>query len=179
MINPEKKLIRIAITGPESTGKSTLAETLARHYHTLFVPEYARDYLEGRAGDYTFDDILAIAKGQLKLEDTLSENAQGLIFCDTELLVTRIWSLHRFGKSHEWIDNQLEKKRYDYYLLCNVDLPWEFDPLREHPHLRDFFFNWYYNELTSLKLPFSVISGSSQERINNAVEVINHLIMQQ
>jgi NadR type nicotinamide-nucleotide adenylyltransferase len=123
MINNDKQLIRIAITGPESTGKSTLSEALARYYKTVFVSEYAREYIDQLDRDYSFDDILAIARGQLKREQELAAKGNKFIFCDTELIVTRIWSLHRYGKCHDWIDEQIAKRRYDLYLLCNVDLP--------------------------------------------------------
>jgi NadR type nicotinamide-nucleotide adenylyltransferase len=174
MRKSENKLKRIAITGPESTGKSTLAEALAMHYNSVFVPEFARDYIEKLERDYDFSDILVIAQGQLKQEQEFAGKASGFLFCDTELLVTRIWSWHRYGKTHEWIDNQINNKRYDLYLLCNIDLPWEYDPQREHPHLREYFFNWYHKELISLDVPFVIISGTAEERLFNAIKAINN-----
>ncbi len=165
-------LKRIAITGPESTGKSTLAESLAKHYHTLWVPEYARGYIDQMKREYNQEDILIIAQQQLLQEEAAAKQANDFLFLDTEFLVTKIWSEVKYKSCHPWIAKQYREHVYDLYLLCNVDLPWEEDPQREHPHLRQYLYDLYYNDLTSSKLPFSVVSGTGKERLKNAVNLI-------
>lgn len=165
-------LKRIAITGPESTGKSWLAEDLARRFGEVFVPEYARGYIGGLDRPYDQDDILAIARGQLKTESDLARRARRFLFCDTELIVTKIWSMHKYGSCHPYILENIAQQPYDLYLLCDVDLPWEPDAQREHPHLRQFFFDWYKRELEAYGFPFAVVSGQSRERMQNALEAL-------
>ena len=165
---------KIAITGPESTGKSNLAEQLAKHYETIFVPEFARTYIDGLPRPYNQDDILYIAEFQLIKENTALVDANRFLFCDTELIVTKIWSLHKYNNCHPWILEQINKNYFDLYLLCDIDLPWEFDIQREHPHLRTFFFEWYKKELEQYGFPYRVVSGTGDQRIQNAIDIINH-----
>jgi NadR type nicotinamide-nucleotide adenylyltransferase len=166
-------VIKIAITGPESTGKSTLCELLAKSYHTIYVPEYARDYIEKLNHPYSYEDLLEIAKVQIRLEGQLSSIANKLIFCDTDLTVIKIWSEHKFGKCHSWILDKLNEIRYDYYFLCNIDIPWEFDEQREHPHLRQYFFDLYRKEMDSRNLPYYIISGLENERLLTCKKIID------
>ncbi|MHC1708076.1 MAG: AAA family ATPase [Bacteroidales bacterium] len=163
---------RIAITGPESTGKSWLARELASHYHTVWVPEYARQYLEMYGPDYQLDDILQIAKGQLAAEKEITGSATSMLFCDTELIVIKIWIEHLYGKCPEWILEQIEHNTYDHYLLCNIDLPWQADPLREHPDLRKYFFDIFCKELTDRNLPYSIVQGFGTDRLLCAINTI-------
>lgn len=163
---------KIAITGPESTGKSWLAQKLAQHYQTAYVPEFARKYLDELGREYLQEDVLMIAQNQLEQEKQLLSKARNYLFCDTDVLVTRIWSLHRYGTCHPWIEQEFVNHRYDLYLLCDIDLPWEYDPQREHPHMRDFFFQWYKKELTNAYLPFSIISGTGIQRVESALLAI-------
>ena len=164
----------IAITGPESTGKSMLAEQLSAHYKTTWVPEYARKYLEEIGRPYEEDDILEIAKGQLAGEAEQLTKAAGYLFCDTEMLVTKIWSEVKYKRCHPWISEAFEQHCYDLYLLCDIDLPWQYDPLREHPDQRQFLFDLYHNELTSRKYPFRIVRGTGPARLQNAVEFIEN-----
>jgi NadR type nicotinamide-nucleotide adenylyltransferase len=166
-------LKRIAITGPESTGKSMLAGQLAAHYGTLWVPEYAREYLNGLNRPYEQDDLPKIARGQLDDEDRLARQAGTFLFCDTELLVIKIWSLYKYHRCDPWIVQQLATHPYDLYLLCDIDLPWAEDPLREHPTLRKYFFDWFYRELVQMKAPLRVVSGLGEERLRNAVSIVD------
>ncbi len=161
---------RIAITGPESTGKSWLAAGLAEEFSEPWVPEFARYYLEKLSRDYNFEDVLEIAKGQFSAEEAAATLAKEWLFCDTDFLVTRIWCLVRFGKSHEWIDQMANTHVYDHYLLCDTDLPWEADPLREHPKFRRELFQMYLAELELRKLPFTIVSGKGEQRQRRAVE---------
>jgi NadR type nicotinamide-nucleotide adenylyltransferase len=165
-------LLKIAITGPESTGKSMLAEQLAEHYHTVWVPEYAREFINNLDRPYTQEDILEIAKGQIRSETAICRKASGLLICDTELMVTKIWSEVKYGNCDPWILNKLERHKYDLYLLCDIDIPWAEDPQREHPHQRKYLFNLYKEELSCHCFPFFIISGFGTERLNNAIRVI-------
>ena len=172
----EKNIIRIAVTGPESTGKSVLAEKLAEHYNTVWVPEYAREYLNNIKRPYNQNDILKIAKGQVALGKKLQKKADKVIFSDTELIVTKIWSLVKYGICDKWITDNINKQNYDLYLLCDIDLPWEFDKLREHPEQRDFLMKMYLNEMNSRALPYVLISGLGEKRINNAISHIEKFL---
>ena len=163
---------RISITGPESTGKSWLAEKLATHFRTNWVPEVARGYLNKLGRPYQYEDIVLIAKEQLKAEDLLASTTTGLLFCDTDLLVTRVWSLYKYGKCDPWITEKCKEHRYGLYLLCNTDLPWKADPLREHPMVREELFRFYMESLGELEVNYSVISGSGPERLKNAISAV-------
>jgi NadR type nicotinamide-nucleotide adenylyltransferase len=170
----DSKIIRVAIVGPESTGKSTLAELLAKHYHTVFVPEYAREYLDEIKRPYTLEDIVVISKKQMQLEDELAHKANNILICDTNLLVTKIWAEHKYGKCPAWIEAQYKQRHYNLYLLCNTDIPWQPDPQREHPHLREELFAIYKTELGKQPAPYSIITGLGDARLKNAVEAIEH-----
>lgn len=163
-------LQRIAITGPESAGKSTLAAALAAHYGTVFVPEYARAYLEAHGPRYALADLEAIARGQLAAEDAAVPQATELLFCDTDLLVIKIWAEHAFGTCPAWVLAELARPRYALTLLLAPDLPWAPDPLREHPDpaQRWHFYNLYRAELVSRGWPFAEISGPPAQRLAQA-----------
>jgi len=167
----------ISITGPESTGKSTLAEALATHYGTCWVREYAREYLTGLGRPYEFEDIRLIAKEQYRREQQEKAKALNFLFCDTDFLVFKIWSEFKYGSADTWITSQVRDHRYDLYLLCDIDLPWVSDPLREHPHRRKELFDLYLSELTDLQATFEVISGTGQERIHKAISAIEKTFM--
>ena len=165
-------LYRIAITGPESTGKSWLAEKLASHYKTAWVPEYSREYLQNLGRPYDFEDIARIAKGQMRKEEQSASKATKFLFCDSDLLVTKVWSEFKFGKCDPWIVEQWLNHRYDLYLLCDIDLPWQEDPLREHPDKRKELFEIYHRQLSDMKVDFVIISGSGYKRQENAINAI-------
>ena len=164
-------MIRISITGPESTGKSWLAEQLAKHYQTVWVPEYARKYLEDIDRPYTYDDILVISKKQFAEENSAAKNRE-LLFCDTDFCVTSIWCHVKYGKCHNWITTKLEQNHYDLYLLCDIDLPWQYDPLREHPEMRTELFGMYRTLLEKHNFNYRVVSGFGEERLQNAISYI-------
>jgi NadR type nicotinamide-nucleotide adenylyltransferase len=165
-------LKRISITGPESTGKSWLAERLAKSFNTAWVPEYSREYLHKLGREYVFEDILEIAKGQLSKEKEMEKKASGLLFCDTDLLVARIWSEFKYGRCDPWIIHQLRIHHYGLYLLCDIDLPWEADPLREHPHKRKDLFDLYKKNLEEMRVEYAIISGTGINRLNMAIETV-------
>ncbi len=163
---------RVSITGPESTGKSELSRKLASKYNTLWVPEYAREYILKLGRDYEQKDLAIIGRGQLGEEEQLAAAASRLLFCDTDLIVIKIWSLFKYGTCDEWILERVKDHKYDLYLLCDIDLPWEDDPLREHPDRRQELFNLYIRELDELKVPYHVVSGKGEKRLKSAVDSI-------
>ena len=169
---------RISLTGPESAGKSTLSAQLAVHYDTLFVPEYAREYLATSGPPYTLADLEAIAQGQLAAEDAAEGHATHLLFCDTDLLVIKIWAENAFGTCPAWVLAELARPRYALTLLLAPDLPWEPDPLREHPDpaQRWHFYNLYRAELVSRNWPFAEISGPPAQRLTQARAAIDALL---
>ena len=165
-------MIRISVTGPESTGKSWLAQRLAEYYQTDWVPEFARTYLQEINRQYTFDDILVISQNQFANENCFAD-FNGPVFCDTDFCVTSIWSNVKFGKSHPWITEQLEQNHYSLYLLCNIDLPWQYDPLREHPEMRSELFGMYLNLLEKQKFNYRIVEGIGDQRLQNAINYID------
>ncbi|WP_424962300.1 AAA family ATPase [Ekhidna sp.] len=165
---------RIAVIGPESTGKSELCQHLARHYDTEWVPEYARFYIDRLDRNYEQHDLKSIAEGQLAWEDEKAEYSNNYLICDTNLIVIKIWSDHKYGETDSWIEEQLQKRRYDFYLLSNIDIPWRSDPQREHPNLRQHFFEVYKNYLEEHKLPYAIVSGIEGERKKCAVNAIEN-----
>lgn len=167
-------MIKVAITGPESTGKSTLAQQLAGHYQDVWVPEYARHYIGGLQRSYTAADVEQIARGQLQQSQLARHQARRYLFADTDLLVIKIWMLHAYGVCPDWILRALQEQDFDLYLLMQVDLPWEEDPQREHPHLRTYFYNWYKQELQAYGFPFAEISGSQDLRRQQAISAIDN-----
>lgn len=190
-------LKKIVIIGPESTGKSTLCTQLADHYRTLWCPEYAREYLLKHGMNYSYDDLLAVAKGQVALEDAYEElvktrrhpfsrSAPGndidarepaLLFIDTDMYVMKVWCEFVFGKCHQFILDQIAARKYDLYLLCNVDLPWVKDELREYPDLerRQQLYTIYRNIMVNQDTPWAEISGTYEERLERAISAVNQL----
>jgi NadR type nicotinamide-nucleotide adenylyltransferase len=174
----EKKndIVRIALTGPESTAKSTLSEALAAHYNTVWVKEHAREYLGALNRKYTLEDIVNISKEQLRREKELLRTANKLLFSDTELILAKVWCEDLFNTCPDWISENLIANKYDLYLLTSPDLPWEEDPLRENPHRREFLFDWYERELKSINANYAVISGQGEARLQNCIEVIENFL---
>lgn len=169
-------IIRVILTGPESTGKSTLAKQLATHFQTNYVPEYARQYIDELNRPYSYEDILHIAKGQKRQEEQLVQTAHQYLFCDTGILVTKIWCEYVYGKCHDWIIEQLEeqqKQKNAYYLLMDIDIPWIADKQRQNPHDRKELFDRYEQELKTMGAVYHIISGTFEERLNQAIERLN------
>lgn len=175
-------LKKIVVIGPESTGKSSLCEALAAHYHTSWVPEYAREYLETHGMDYSFDDLLTIAKGQLALEDRRTAEAiatgNELLFIDTDMYVMKVWCEFVFGRCHSWILDQIAGRGYDGYLLCRTDLPWVRDDLREYPDLaaREKLFHIYRDCLVNQSTPWMEIGGAGEERVAAGIAAVVRLL---
>ncbi len=171
-----KPLKRIAITGPESTGKTWLAQHLASHYQTVYVPEYAVEYLKKNGPDYNQEDIVNIAKGQLKQENELVEKSKRLLFCDTDLMVTKIWSKVVFGSVPRWIEQKVKEHQYDLYLLCYPDIEWEYAPFRQNPDDRDYLFGLYEEEMQKQHFNYRIIKGHGNQRLKNAINFVDELI---
>lgn len=133
----------IVITGPESSGKTTLASQLANHFGTLWLPEYAREYIDKLNRPYAESDLLAIAKEQNEREQDLVLKSKDLLFLDTSLEVIKIWSEHKYGRCHPWILDQIQHQDHTLFLLCRPDIPWEYDPQREDPENREAIFELY------------------------------------
>ena len=167
---------KIAITGPECTGKSRLARQLAEYFHTQWVPEYAREYIGGLNRPYQMDDLLRIAKVQVSLEDEKEPEARDLLFCDTDLYVIKVWSEHKYGHCDPWVLRELAERKYDLRLLTFVDIPWEDDPQREHPHLRNYFYDVYIHELKRDQVLFSEIRGLHEARLEAAIQAVQLIL---
>ena len=181
---------KIVIIGPESTGKSTLCQQLAAHYNTEWVREYAREYLLRNGVEYNYDNLLEIAKGQI-LEEQLVVDRWSLtdansdlqrttfneqpLFIDTNMYVMQVWCEYVFKKCHHWILNRIVERQYDLYLLCNIDLPWIADDLREYPDLksRKELYCYYKDILINQNVPWVEISGSYEERLEKAIEAVD------
>lgn len=194
-----KKIVAI---GPESTGKSSLCEQLAKHYNTLWCPEYAREYLTVHGMNYTYEDLLVVAKGQVELEekykslvgssesgvrsptsatdDSRLRTPDSLLFIDTDMYVMKVWCEFVFGKCHPFILDQITKRKYDLYLLCDIDLPWSFDKLREYPNEgpREKLYTIYKDILQNQSTPWVEINGSYQQRVQKAINAVDSLIGQ-
>jgi NadR type nicotinamide-nucleotide adenylyltransferase len=164
-------MIRIAITGPESSGKTTLAEQLALQTNGTWIPEFAREFLEQLKRPYTQNDLDIIAKGQLQAWKKSSESK--IQFCDTDMLVMKVWSDFKFGTCSSFILEALNQQTFDHYFLCQPDIEWEEDPLREHPEQREELFELYVAELKVRNLSFTVIGGSLEERLVKCLKVLS------
>ena len=175
---------KIVVIGPESTGKSVLAEQLANHYGTAWCPEYAREYLIKNGKEYTFDNLLTIAEGQIALEESRQYSVGDLplashhspYFIDTDMYVMKVWCEFVFGKCHRYILDQIVERKYDLYLLCNIDLPWVKDELREYPDLetRHKLYLIYKDIMINQSVPWVDISGGYDERLEKAVAAVDH-----
>ena len=169
---------RVAVVGAESTGKTTLARSLAAHFQTVWAPEFAREYLGAAAhgGAVTPDDMLVIARGQAALEDRLARDANRLLICDTNLLTTLIWHEHYFGACPPEIRRMAAERTADLYLLCDVDIPWVGDGLRDSPGERGWFHERFVQELEARGLPYRVLSGSHDQRLAAAIHHIASVV---
>lgn len=169
------KQIRIAVTGPESTGKSTLSQQLAEEFNGRFIPEFAREYIRKLSHHYTFEDVEAIAKAQVEQYRLTKSSSDNLFFFDTWLIITKVWFLWSFQKMPEWLDQEIRSCKMDLFLLCRPDLPWEADPVRENGgENRLKLFELYIGELKHYGFNFVEIGGVGEERLSNAIDVVRN-----
>lgn len=167
-----KELIKIAIVGPESSGKSTITQGLAKHFNCLWVPEYSRHYCANMEADCTIQDEINIFYGQIALEDSILSVANTeLIFCDTTFLTVKVWSEHQFNHCPPVVQEEISKRQYDFYLLLKNDLPWEDDPLRNFKGMGDYFLNVWRKELQEINADFVEIGGLDN-RLENAINAV-------
>ena len=180
--NIRSMLKKIVTIGPESTGKSSLCTQLAEHFKTKWVPEYAREYLLTNGTHYQYEDLLKIAAGQINGEETIVNEllhspppSSRLLFIDTDLTVIKVWSEFVFNNCENNILTQIAKRPYDLYLLCNIDLPWVKDELREYPDLetREKLYHYYHDFLVNQQVPWVLISGNYEERLQKAIDAVN------
>jgi NadR type nicotinamide-nucleotide adenylyltransferase len=180
---------KVVIIGPESTGKSTLSGKLSAHYKSIWVEEYAREYLLKNGTTYTFENLLDVAKGQLQNENTAvekwAEKNAGLpgtspVFIDTDMYVMKVWCEFVFNKCHQWILNQVISRKYDLYLLCNTDVPWVKDELREYPDpvTREKLYHHYKDIMINQNVPWIDICGNYEDRFKKATTAVDQLLAQ-
>jgi NadR type nicotinamide-nucleotide adenylyltransferase len=187
---------KVVVIGPESTGKSSLCEQLANHYKTEWVKEYAREYLLTNGTEYNYDNLLEIAKVQFALEKAAIQLVENkikistennttsaandlpeIVLIDTNMYVLKVWCEFVFEKCHPWILNQIVENSYDLYLLCDIDLPWVKDELREYPEvgIREKLYHHYKDLLINQSTPWVNISGNYQQRVEIAVNAIDSI----
>lgn len=164
----------IVVTGPESSGKTTLSRALADHYDCPWVPEYARHYLEAHGPHYEEADLRRIAQGQYLWERYAAAQARRLVISDTSMMVLHVWAQYRYGRVDPWIVEQLHSQDYHLYLLCAPDIPWKADTLRENPHDRHELLAIYEEELRQLGVPFVRIQGvDPEDRLRQAIRAVD------
>jgi len=174
-------LVKVVLFGPESTGKTTLARLLAEHYQTVWVPEFARDYLQEKFNRTQiiceYSDLLPIAKGQMRLENELAREANRVLICDTDLLETLVYSQKYYeGRVDPLLRKYAELNTYDLYLLTDIDVPWEPDDLRDRPHQREEMFRAFEQALIDYDREYFRLSGSQDQRMETAIVHIDRLL---
>jgi NadR type nicotinamide-nucleotide adenylyltransferase len=170
-------VMRVVLTGSESTGKTTLAEQLARHYGAELVPEFVRAYAEQHGGVIQFNDHGPIARGQMALEDEHIARAGRLVVQDTDLLSTVVYCKHYFGTCPPWIEEAAAARRPDLYLLCEIDLDWIADGVRDRGHMREEMQQLFRDAVLASGAPAAVVTGAGAERLERAVDAIDALML--
>jgi NadR type nicotinamide-nucleotide adenylyltransferase len=173
--------IKVVMFGPESTGKTTLAKQLARHYNSVWVPEYAREYLQKKWNNERKtceqSDLLPIAIGQMKLENNSAQKTESVLLCDTDLLETKVYSEEYYsGECDPLLDKYAVENTYDLYLLTYIDTPWEADDLRDKPEEREEMFRAFKKSLIENNRPYILLKGSKKNRLEKAVKEIDLIL---
>jgi len=176
-------LIKVVLFGPESTGKTTLSGQLARHYNTVWTPEFARDYLQKKWNNERKTceqkDLIKIAEGQIALENELAKKADKVLICDTDLLETKVYSEEFYGGFvEERLNKAAIKNNYDIYFLTYIDTPWEADDLRDRPEQRLEMFKAFEKSLIDHKRPYILLKGNKEVRFKKAIEIIDKLLQE-
>lgn len=167
---------KVCVIGPECTGKTVLSEAIAKKLNTVWVEEYARNYLNRLRKPYEEADLLKIAHGQLRMEDEWTIDANKILVCDTNLIVIKVWSEFKYGRCDEAILKLIDERKYDLYLLTYIDIPWIADPLREHPDRREELYNIYLAEMKNQTVPFVEVKGTEKQRLDSAIAAIDQYI---
>lgn len=167
---------RVVLSGPESTGKSVLSKKLAAHFNTNFVEEYGRTYCEEIKNDLDPIDFGHIAGGQMIMEDMAAKKANKVLFCDTDLIITQVWAEIYFNHCPQWILEASHQRKYDLFILLDVDIPWVNDGTRAFEKQRHWMWNRLREEFESRNLPYIMIKGGFQERFDQAVEAVEELL---
>ncbi len=175
--------LKAVLFGPESTGKTTLAQKLAHHYNTIWVQEYMREYLQKKwdlnKEVCTPHDLMVIARGQIKQENVLSPLANKILFCDTDLLELKVYSETYYnGYCNPLLHKHALKNWYDLYFLTNIDTPWVPDDIRDKPHDREGMFRRFHHSLLKTNRPFVILQGDEDQRLETAVKHIDELLKQ-
>lgn len=173
--------LKVVLFGPESTGKTTLARQLAHHYNTVWVPEYARDYLQNKWDKHhktcDFEDLIPIARGQIKLENIQAKKTNTVLFCDTNLLETKVYSeLYYSGVCDPVLEKYALKNSYDLYFLTYIDTPWVADDLRDKPDQRELMFKAFQNTLITNNKPYILLKGTQEKRLEVAIAHLDQLL---
>ena len=167
---------KIVISGPESTGKTSLAEYLSQHFEGQYIREYAREYITALKRPYNYDDVVHIAEMQVRQEKEMLGKAGRYLFYDTYLVITKVWFRVVFDRYPRWLDEYLRDSGIDLFLLCYPDLPWIPDPVRENPgEMRMKLFDMYKNEAEHFGFPVVVITGNERLRYQNGIRAVNNL----
>jgi NadR type nicotinamide-nucleotide adenylyltransferase len=169
-------MTRIVLTGSESTGKSTLAEKLARHYSTGLVPEFVRTFAARKGAPIDFGDHGPIARGQIALEDEHLARAERLLIQDTDLLSTVVYCRHYFGCCPPWIEEAAQSRRPDLYLVCQPDIPWVADGIRDRGHMREELQEMFQRAVADSAVPSVDLHGTREERFARAIDAIAELV---
>ena len=173
--------IKVVTFGPESTGKTTLARQLARHYNSIWVPEYAREYLQKKWNNERKtceqSDLLPIAIGQMKIENNSAKKTDSVLVCDTDLLETKVYSeVYYTGECDPLLEKYALKNTYELYLLTYIDVPWEADDLRDKPLERERMFKEFEDTLIKYNRPYILLKGGKIERLEKAIKHIDKLL---
>ena len=180
-----KSVIKVAVLGAESTGKTTLCRDLAAHFGCSWVPEYMRTYLQAKWDSEQltckWDDLLPIAQGQIELENKLAEQAAQMsnnhpyLFSDTSLFELMVYANWYYGDCPDALTNAALAHHYDLILLTAIDTPWVADDLRDSPHQREEISAYFAHQLTIHNKLFHIISGSRELRVVEVVELLSTL----
>jgi nicotinamide riboside kinase len=169
-------LVRVVVMGPESTGKTTLASDLSAHFATTWTSEYLRLYLDAKASACEPDDLPLVVAGHVAVEAAAARRATRVLFCDTDPLMTAVYSRFYYGHLPEWLDEAASARRADHYLLLDCDVPWVADPQRDAPHARQEILALCRDELERRHLPFTLVSGAWDRRLASARQIVDGLL---